>query len=151
MFIYRLSPAQYAKDLTGEGAGLFGGRWNNAGTRCVYSSESRALCVLEYTVNVPGAYLPDNLCIVTIEIPDNNHLILNPEQLPNDWRQTDVRLHTQAFGTRLLEKDEHFIIRVPSVVIPEEYNYIINPTHTGIKKVNIVNVAPFSFDTRLKR
>ena len=151
MFIYRLSLTEYAGELTGEGSRLFGGRWNKAGTRCLYTAESRALSVLESLVNDTISTTPKKLSIITLKAPDENHLIIKPAQLPENWNKAEVSEHTQSFGSALLDKAGYLIIRVPSVVIPQEYNYIINPVHPDMKKVSIIDVSDFSFDTRLKK
>lgn len=72
MIVYRIGRTKYAEDLTGEGARLNGGRWNHRLTACLYTSESRALAVLEYTVNVNIDDIPRALSISTVEIPEKN-------------------------------------------------------------------------------
>lgn len=151
MLVYRLSLTMFAKEVTGEGARLNGGRWNKAGINCLYTAESRALSVLEYAVNVTISSIPKELSIVVLEIPDSGHLIVDNKVLPTNWNHHDVSDETQTLGTALLEKNENLVIRIPSVVIPQEYNYIINPLHPDMKKVKIVDVTAFSFDVRLKK
>ena len=72
MIVYRLGKTQYCNDLIGVGAKLFGARWNISGTACLYTAESRALALLEYTVNVNIADIPKALSFTVIEIPDGN-------------------------------------------------------------------------------
>ena len=151
MFIYRLSLTQYAKDLSGEGAWRFGGRWNKAGTNCVYTAENRALTVLESLVHDTINTMPKGLSIMTLHVPDDKDLLLIPNKLPESWNRTEVSEETQQFGSALLEKAEYLIIRVPSVIAPQEYNYLVNPGHPDIKKVSIADISDFSFDTRLKK
>ncbi len=151
MLIYRISRTKRAKELTGEGARLNGGRWNSPGHSCLYAGENRALCALEYLVNNVLETAPWDLSMITIQIPDDGHLLLEAKELPEDWNNPIASEHTQRFGTALLEKMQHLIIRVPSAVIPQEYNYLINPSHPAMKKVSIEAVTPFSFDTRLRK
>ena len=151
MLIYRVCLTRYAKDLSGEGARINGGRWNKVGTRCVYASGSRALAVLEYAVNVSLNDMPFELSIVTINVPDEGHLELSTNDLPDGWHRQEVTGEAQNFGNSLLEKAEHIILKMPSAVIPQEYNYLINPQHPDFRKIKIVDVASFSFDKRLKQ
>ena len=86
MVVYRVGKTKYANDLKGEGARLFGGRWNNKMVGCLYTSESRALAVLEYTVNVNIDDIPRALSITVIGIPDSPIKILSEADLPGDWK-----------------------------------------------------------------
>src|SRR4051812_24071522 len=110
MIVYRIGKTRYAKDLTGEGARLHGGRWNQIGTSCIYTSESRALAVLEYTVNTNVADIPRSLSISSIEIPDAflDHPIAS---LPGDWKQAPAPSSTKEFGSRALKAMSHAVLR----------------------------------------
>jgi len=150
MTVYRIGRTKYAKDLAGEGARLNGGRWNHKLTSCLYTSENRALAVLEYTVNVNIDDIPRALSLTTIEIPDKPILQLEISELPGDWRMTPTPASTKDFGTELLKKREYGIIKVPSVVIPEEYNFLLNPFHKDSFKFIIREVSDFIYDVRIK-
>ena len=150
MLVYRLGNASYARDLTGEGARLFGGRWNHTGIPCLYTSSSRALSVLEYSVNVNLSRILRNLTIVTIEIPEDEIKVLSIAALPGDWRNAPAPSSTKDFGSNLLRVDNHFVIRIPSTVIPEEFNYLINPRHSRVSECRILEVKDFVYDLRIK-
>ena len=150
MIVYRVGRTKYANDLTGEGARLNGGRWNHRLTPCVYTSESRALAVLEYTVNVNIDDIHRALSISTIDIPDKNILELTIAELPGNWRAAPSPAATKDFGTQLLKKAEFEIIKIPSVVLPDEYNFLLNPTHVASSKFSVVDVQDFVFDVRIK-
>lgn len=150
MIVYRIGRTKYANDLTGEGARLNGGRWNHRLTACVYTSESRSLAVLEYTVNVNIDDIPRALSISTLKIPENNILELLIAELPGDWRATPAPASTKDFGTQLLKKAEFAVIKVPSAVIPDEYNFLLNPFHNESSKFSIVDVQDFIYDVRIK-
>ena len=149
MEVYRLCRTKWASDLLGEGARLHGGRWNRKGTACLYTSESRALAVLEYTVNISIDDIPRALSMVTLEIPENfeGHPI---EKLPGNWRDSPAPVSTRDYGTRALMKAESHVIRFPSAVIPEEFNFIINPLHPDHKKIKILAIDDFIYDIRIK-
>lgn len=151
MFIYRVTRMKHALTLDGAGSRINGGRWNHIDTACIYTSASRALAVLEFAVNVLPDEIPQDLVIVTFDTPDNEHKVFSVEQLPHNWNNKDVSEITRNFGTPVLEKAEYLIIKIPSVVIPQEFNFLINPVHRDMKKVTIANVTKFSFDARLKK
>jgi RES domain-containing protein len=150
MLAYRITWAKYASDLMGEGSKLFGSRWNHKGFYCLYASESRALAMLEYAVNTKLDDIPNALSVITYKIPDAIYTIPKID-LPENWNNPKVQDNTREFGTNLLKEAKYIAIRVPSVVIPQEYNFLINPKHSDMKKVSIADVSDFSFDVRLKK
>ncbi|MCU7548552.1 RES family NAD+ phosphorylase [Chitinophagaceae bacterium LB-8] len=150
MLVYRLGRTKFAQDTSGEGARLFGGRWNHKLTPCLYTAESRALAVLEYTVNVHIDDVPRALSMTVLEMPDQHLLTLTPKDLPGDWLQSPVPASTKDFGTELLKKAEYLVIKIPSVVIPEEYNYLVNPLHKDSGLVKVLSVHDFVYDVRIK-
>ena len=149
MIVYRIGKTKHAADLSGEGAKINGGRWNHKNIPCVYTSESRALSLLEYTVNVNIENIPRALSITTIEIPENEILIINEKDLPGNWRSVPVASSTQDFGTRLLKNSSFKVFKIPSSVIAEEFNYILNPTNTTAL-FKIVEIKDLVYDVRIK-
>lgn len=150
MIVYRLGRTKYANDLTGEGARLNGGRWNHKLTPCLYTSESRALAVLEYTVNVNIEDIPRAMSIATLEIPDQNILKLNLQDLPGDWKSSPAPASTKDVGTRLLREAKFPIIQIPSAVLPAEYNYLLNPLHPDSANFSVLDIEDFIYDVRIK-
>lgn len=150
MVVYRITLPEYADDLSGEGSRLYGSRWNHKGFYCLYAAESRALAMLEYAVNTRLQDIPASLSVISYNIPDNIHTI-SVEELPHNWNSPIVDDNTRNFGTTLLKEAKHITIKIPSVIIPEEYNFLINPKHPDMKKVAIANISDFSFDVRLKK
>lgn len=150
MIVYRLSQTLYANDLTGEGARLFGARWNHKGTACLYTSASRALAVLEYTVNVNIHSIPRALSMVTIEIPDAGHHELEIVDLPGNWADAPAPGATKDFGTGLLTAAANPVIRIPSTVITQEFNYLLNPLHRDSKHFKVLSITDFVYDVRIK-
>jgi RES domain-containing protein len=150
MNVFRLSKTKFAGDLTGEGARLNGGRWNHKLTACLYTAESRALAVLEYTVNVNIDDIPRALSLITLEIPDTSIDIFSEAQLPGDWKAAPAPASTRDFGTNWLKAAGNLVMKVPSTIVPEEWNVIINPLHPGIKECKIVHVKDFVYDVRIK-
>lgn len=148
MKVYRLSKSEYADDLDGTGAKLYGGRWNAVGTPCIYTAASRALAVLEFTVNVSIDFLPKNLSMCCFEIDENSVRKVALEDLPLDWKSAPAPLSTKKLGTALL-KDGAPVLKFPSVVIPDEFNYILNPL-CDKTCFELVAVKAVVFDPRIK-
>jgi len=151
MRVYRLSDRQFAVDLDGTGAKLFGGRWNHVGTSCIYTSASRALSVLEFAANVELEFFPSNLSITIYEVPDKEILTISNEELPENWNDLSSPKSTKDFGTNLLMNSNTLCIQVPSVVVSQEFNYLINPACEKIKLIKVVDINKFEFDTRVKK
>jgi RES domain-containing protein len=150
MLVYRIGRTKYAKDLSGEGARLNGGRWNHKLIPCIYTSESRALALLEYTVNVNIEDIPRALSITTVEIPETEILFLAEKDLPGNWKETPAPSSTKDFGTSKLKDPSTLIIKISSSVIPNEFNYLLNTLHPRSKLFNIVDVVDFVYDVRIK-
>lgn len=150
MIVYRIGSTRYANDLTGEGARLHGGRWNHKLTPCVYTSESRSLAVLEYTVNVNVYDIPRALSMTTLEINATTILELTTAQLPGDWQASPAPASTKDFGTQLLKQAKYPVIKIPSAVIPDEFNYLLNPLHRESQYFSIIDIRDFIYDVRIK-
>jgi RES domain-containing protein len=148
MKVYRITKTQYADDLNGTGAKLFGGRWNHIDTPCIYTSESRALSVLEYAVNIDIDYIPRALSLCIFEIDEKHIHAVEEAELPGNWRETPGPKSTKDFGTKLLQ-NKHSILKIPSIVIPQEFNYIINPLAEGAS-FKLLKTIDFVFDLRIK-
>lgn len=148
MLVYRVSKSQYANDLSGTGAKLFGGRWNHIDTPCIYTAESRSLAVLEYSVNVNVEFIPRALSICIFEIDEKSVKEIKIKKLPGDWQEIPAPYSTKDFGTKLLKK-EIPIIKIPSIVIKDEFNYILNPNYLN-KNFKLIEVKDFVYDLRVK-
>ena len=151
MKVYRIGRTRYADDIKGEGARLFGGRWNHKTFPCIYTSESRALALLEYTVNVNIEEIPRRLSITTFEIPDKEIKIFSVESLPGDWKESPAPSASKDFGTRVLVSLSHAVFKIPSAIITEEYNFLLNPLHDAASHFKIVDIKDFVYDVRIKK
>ncbi len=149
MQVYHLGITLFARQLIGEGAKLFGGRWNLVGQACLYACESKSLCALEYAANVIREEMPDDLSFTTYEILNDSWRSFQPKDLPSDWMNVPPPKSTMEWGSKALQGT--FIIRVPSVIVPSEHNFVINPLHPDFKKLNIKDVESFTFDRRIKQ
>jgi RES domain-containing protein len=150
MIVYRIGKERYRNDLSGNGAKLYGGRWNNIGVPCVYTSESRALALLEYSANVGMDFIPPRLFFTAIEIQNDLIDEIAFEDLPANWMNVPASSSSKIFGSEKLKKTNFPIIRVPSVMIPTEFNFILNPNHIDASYLKIVSVEDYNYDYRIK-
>ena len=151
MTVYRLSRARYAKDLSGKGAEIAGGRWNSRGVAMIYTGQSRALCTTEIAVHTPLGNIPLNYMLVTISLPEDSVFKLKLKDLPTDWKAFPHAHSTQQIGDRFVADGKFLAMEVPSAVVQGDSNFLINPQHKDFKKVRILEVEPFDFDERLFR
>jgi len=149
MKVYRITKTKYAEDLSGTGAKLYGGRWNHIDSACIYTAESRALSVLEYAINKNIDFIPRALSLCVFEIDESQVYSLKQEDLPGNWRATPAPKSTKDYGTQFLKSNKP-ILKIPSIIIPEEFNYIINPQVAGLS-FKLVEIKDFVFDLRIKK
>jgi len=150
MIVYRLSKQIYCNDLSGGGAEKTGGRWNSKGTPMLYTASSRALAMVEIAVHVPLGIVPLNYFLTTIEITGKESILkASIMDFPADWNKSPFIKATQYIGDNFIKENAHLILQVPSVVVPGDYNYLINPRHPLFKNIRIKSIEPFEFDMRL--
>ena len=149
MILYRISNCSYVTNLDGMGARLYGARWNSKGVAVVYMASSRALAVLEVLVHLQPLFTPSNFCLAEIKVPDDSILALDIDTLPQNWNDISPPAVLKEIGNQFIKEGKYLMMKVPSSVVYEESNYLINPMHPDIKKVSIVDTHPFNFDRRL--
>ena len=143
MIVYRLCKAAHIA-LDGEGARLWGGRWNSAGRPMVYTAATPSLAVLEVLVHLdlPAELLPDDLRLLTVEVPDDAPL----QRLDVDPADDAACVER---GDAFLDAGDALSLRVRSVVVPQEWNILLNVRHADMGKVKIIANEPFQLDLRL--
>ena len=152
MQLWRICRRHYAPDAaSGEGARLYGGRWNSRGVRVVYASTSLALAAVETFVNLEPNLQPDDLVSIEGEIPDAVEIgRLEPKSLPSHWYETrDESLH--HFGDEWILASRTVALLVPSAAIHAEWNVLLNPSHSDFWKIGFREPVPFNFDLRMFR
>jgi RES domain-containing protein len=150
MLVYRIAKTDYVRDLTGIGAKLYGGRWNHQGTALIYTSETRALATIEYLVHVSMVNVPKNLSMAILEVPDDPAAeMISPESLPRNWRDFPALPELADFGTQWAQSERSLLLAVPSAVVTQEHNILINPLHPEMARVVLRNVENYEMDTRL--
>jgi RES domain-containing protein len=148
VIVWRLARLVHAK-LDGEGARLAGGRWNSRGHAAVHTSSRLSLAALELLVHTDVALVPPDLVAFEIDIPDDLDIeSVELTRLPKDWRLPG-HVSCRAIGDMWLAEEQTAVLRVPSAVVPEESNYIINARHRAAKAIQVVSRRKFAFDSRL--
>jgi RES domain-containing protein len=155
MKVFRIEREKYLKTtLAGIGAALTEGyRWNSLSTYLVYTAESRALATLEVSVHLDLTEdLPTDRYFVEIDIPDDITMLeLETEDLPDRWDSKPPILETQFIGDDFVKEKNAAVLKVPSSIVPQEFNYLINPNHSDSERISVVSVALFNFDSRFQQ
>ena len=155
MRVFRITKKTYAKDLEGKGGLFASGRWHRKGNGVIYASESISLAAWERIVHITDyRNIPSDLVVVTINIPDDIEIIEVPGHiLVSGWNVSEpynfYKKETMEFGTRFLKENRHLVLKVPSAVVKNEYNYLLNPSHPDIKRCTIEKIEPFIFNSRI--
>ncbi|MES2108583.1 MAG: RES family NAD+ phosphorylase [Bacteroidota bacterium] len=149
MILYRIARCPYANDLSGTGARLYGGRWSGIGKPVVYLASSSSLAVLEVLVHLQPLMVPNDYCRMEVEVPDDNILSVKINELPADWRDISPPQILTRFGDSFIKEGKYLLLKVPSSIVPTEFNYLLNPAHPDMSKVTLLNRDPFDFDSRL--
>ncbi len=146
-----LKTRHVASAWDGEGASTYGGRWNSPGAKVVYTSQSLSLALLEVLVYLQESAVLLAYSAIRVEFDDPLITIIDPLDLLSNWRDFPARPETRAIGDRWVSERRSVVLRVPSVVVPSESNYVVNPAHAHFHLLRIEPAVPFPFDSRLAR
>lgn len=147
MRVFRIVLAPYSDKLYASGRPA---RWNSKGTFVIYTASSRALACLENVVHRSGRGLSELFRTMVIEIPEELKIKnLGRSYLPEEWNAYQNQIETRARGDEWVRSMETAVLRVPSAIIPEEHNYLINTAHPDFSKIELVDSEAFMFDDRL--
>ena len=147
MILHRITSKAFVRDLSGTGASLYGGRWNSKGIRMLYTSGSLSLAALETVVNLSGSKLDQSLYCIELELPDDL-LISEANNLHKNWNSYPHGSATVQMGNNFIKKND-LCLKVPSAIIPSEYNFLLNPAHEDFLKVKFLDARPLMLDKRL--
>jgi RES domain-containing protein len=149
MRVYRITAAKYASKLSSSGAA---NRWNQEGEFVIYSAESRSLASLELVVHRSAIKprLKYKVLVIDIDVPKAQVQKVKEIEMPKNWRSVNAYNVLQHIGSSWYTECKKLVFQIPSVIIPQEYNYIINTKHKLFDdKVNIVNKEDYFWDARL--
>jgi RES domain-containing protein len=150
--LWRITTRKWALDKQCDGARLYGGRWNPPGYPVMYAGTTIEICALEKFVHLASAAHPP-LVLVSIDVPDDEALFLRPgiADLPEDWAQLPAPGSAQEFGRNWIDAAGQLAMFLPSAIIPEAANVMINPRHPAYEEVKLDIVRDFRFDARMMR
>jgi RES domain-containing protein len=149
MIVHRICNCKYARSLTGVGAYQYGGRWNSPGQYMLYSSMHSSMALLEILAHFSPHQAPEQFCIVNIELPDACVLQLNEKTLPENWDAYPSPIALRQIGDRFLQSMKALALKVPSAIVPYEYNILINPLHPDFGQVKLIDQRVFEIDKRI--
>ena len=147
MIVYRITLEKWSYNLFASGNS---GRWNSKGNYVIYTASSRSLACLENLVHRSGEGLNSLFKIIEIEIPDDLKISeIKKNELEKDWFESTKYLYCQNLGDKWIRANKFCVLKVPSSIITEENNYILNYYHPDFKKIKIIRITDFLFDNRL--
>ena len=147
---WRIVKRRFADEaFSGEGARQYGGRWNTPGHAVVYVSETRALAMLEILAGLQSPSPIPAYALIVVKFDKALVERLDPTEVPQDWRSPHQRLATRQTGDRWLAEARSAVLRVPSAVVDDEFNYLLNPAHPDFAKIQIGSPEEIVFDPRL--
>jgi RES domain-containing protein len=147
---WRLTRSEYAATaLSGEGSARYPGRWNPRGIRVVYTSESLSLATLEILAHAENLEMLNQYVALRVDLPSTSMTTLTLDALPEDWQSNPPPESTRQLGLDWFRRQETLVLKVPSVLIPSEHNFIINPHHPAFDQVAVAPPVPLPFDARI--
>lgn len=148
MECFRITHAQYTDTLFASGRA---GRWNSEKKQVIYTAASRSLACLENVVHRSGRGLNALFKVMVIYVPDNLYIeTLNANLLPEQWYESVYTSACRQAGDDWLNQQQSSVLKVPSAIIPNEYNYLLNPLHSDFEKIRLIATEDFRFDMRIK-
>ena len=152
MFVFRIAKKEYIEDLSGSGAGLYGGRWNSKGINMLYTARTIALAYLEFFVHNYHILNSARVCLAKMKIPENApiQVVEEIDFEKNRIRNVNNNFETRNAGDDFIKSGKIYALQVPSVIVPGEFNVLLNPLHPAHKEAEIAAVVdPLEYDVRL--
>jgi RES domain-containing protein len=145
--VYRISKCIYIDDIKGTGAAAFAGRWHSKGTYILYTAATPSLALLESVVHLSRIPVME-YCMICLEIPDDNIKKVNTAILPYNWYFNPSPGDTAIIGDHFIKQNKYLGIEVPSAIIPEETNVLLNPNHADFSEVKVAYKRRIPIDQR---
>ncbi len=148
MKVYRISKCQYIDDLSGAGAATYSGRWHSKGTHILYTASTPSLALLESVVHIPNIPTP-GYCMICLNVPEDKIHEIKLADLPDNWYVNPSPDILKSYGDIFIREKKFFALRLPSAIMSEESNLLLNPNHTDFKKVKVEYKRNIPIDERL--
>jgi RES domain-containing protein len=150
MHIYRFGLKKFISDLSGQGAKIYGGRWNAVGNAMLYSSYSPSLAMLEFACNASGITKTIQTSLLTLKLDSKVKIeIITLNDLPANWQQVPSPDSLKVIGNNWLKSNKTLVLKVPSAIMPLESNLLINSLHKDFYKLEIENFVDMNIDSRI--
>ncbi len=148
MIVYRITNEAYKEDISGYGAALYGSRWNSRGVYLLYTSQFISLSILESLVHLKRKEIPPSQYLIHIEFPDQQAISeISYKKIKKNWHK-EIE-YTQWLGDQFIQNKRSLVLKVPSAIVPQENNFLLNPLHAEFKKVKIISSELLNLDKRL--
>lgn len=147
MIVYRISNELYKEDISGNGAAIYGSRWNSKNIPMLYAGEYISLCMLESLVHLRKIDIPTTQYLLSILVPEVEFQDIKLSKLKAEWKHHIN--YTQWMGDHFISGNQYLYLKVPSAIVPQEHNFLINPQHKDFKKVKVISSELLELDKRL--
>jgi len=150
MLVYRIGKCTYIDDLKGTGAAMYGGRWHSKGIYILYTAATPSLALLESVVHL-STVVTTGFCMISINIPEDKIQELYVSELPSGWYLNPAPNSLKFFGDSFIKDNKFLALKIPSAIMHEESNYLLNPNHPNFSQVEVVSKRTIPIDERLLR
>lgn len=147
MRVYRISKCAYISDLQGTGAAQYPGRWHSKGTYILYTAATPSLALLESVVHISNIAVA-SYCMLCLSIPENKILVITAAELPANWFSNPAPDSLRSIGDSFIRENKFLALKIPSAIMPEENNFLLNPAHADFKNVSVVYTRNIPIDER---
>jgi RES domain-containing protein len=149
---WRITKRRHAREaFTGAGAKKYGGRWNSPGTALVYTSATQSLALLEILVHLETPALVHEYLSISVAIDGQLIQHLDRSRLPRNWRMEPIPAQVRNIGDEWVKNMSSVVLEVPSVLVPAESNFLLNPVHPDFSRLVVGEPVRFAFDERFAR
>jgi RES domain-containing protein len=147
MKVYRISKCDFISDLRGTGAARYPGRWHSKGTYILYTAASPSLALLESVVHISNIAVA-SYCMVCLSVPEEKIKSIASSELPANWFVNPPADILRSIGDEFIRENKFLALKIPSAIMPEEHNYLLNPGHPDFKDVAVVYTRIIPIDER---
>lgn len=151
MQVFRISLPKFIEDLSGAGSKQYGGRWNDKGISMVYFAESRAMAVMEVLIHLRPEDMDRDFILATFDVPAEDMLTVKLNSLPQNWKASSEIESLKKIGNQFIKDNNYLLMKVPSVILEEDYNLVVNPNHKNASQIKLIAKRVFKFDERFKK